>query len=74
LQTTWFIILGRIFDRTKDAYSIHDFLEATVAYKGFFSKRALAERKRAAAERVSKYFVSDRLVDFIPFFARRLDY
>jgi hypothetical protein len=51
LQTTWFIILGRLFDRTKDAYSIHDFLEATVDYKDFFSKKSLAERKRAAAGR-----------------------
>jgi hypothetical protein len=49
LQTTWFIILGKIYDRTKDSYSIHDFLKSTVAYKGFFSKQALAQRKRTAA-------------------------
>ncbi len=49
LQTTWFIVLGRIFDRSSGAYSIHDFLAATVAYRGFFSKRALADRKRDAA-------------------------
>jgi hypothetical protein len=49
LQTTWFIILGRIFDPTRGAYSIHDFLKSTVAYKGFFSGAALAERKRSAA-------------------------
>src|SRR6266702_8883750 len=49
LQTTWFIILGRIFDSTRGAYSIHDFLKTTVAYKSFFSKQALAERKRKAA-------------------------
>jgi hypothetical protein len=49
LQTTWFIVLGRIFDRSSGAYSIHDFLASTVAYRGFFSKRALADRKRKAA-------------------------
>jgi hypothetical protein len=49
LQTTWFIILGRIFDPTRDAYSIHDFLRSTVAYKGVFSKSALADRKRTVA-------------------------
>jgi hypothetical protein len=46
LQTTWFIVLGRIFDRSSGAYSIHDFLQSTIAHKGFFSKRALADRKR----------------------------
>ncbi len=51
LQTTWFIILGRIFDPARGAYSIHDFLASTVAYKGFFSKDALAERKRTASGR-----------------------
>jgi hypothetical protein len=49
LQTTWFIALGRIFDRSSGAYSINDFLATTVAYKGLFSKRALADRKRKAA-------------------------
>lgn len=49
LQTTWFIILGRIFDPTRGAYSIHDFLKSTVAYKGIFSRDALAERKRRAS-------------------------
>jgi hypothetical protein len=49
LQTTWFIALGRIFDRSSGAYSINDFLAATVAHKGLFSKRALADRKRKAA-------------------------
>ena len=61
LQTTWFIILGRIYDRTKDAYSIHDFLKSTVAYKGFFSKRALAERKRAAAGQPEPEWLPDYL-------------
>jgi len=46
LQTTWFIALGRIFDRSSGAYSINDFLAATVAHKGLFSKGALADRKR----------------------------
>jgi AbiU2 len=61
LQTTWFIILGRIYDRTKESYSIHDFLESTVDYKGFFSKRALAEGKRAAAGQGQPSWLADYL-------------
>jgi hypothetical protein len=49
LQTTWFIALGRIFDRSSSAHSIKDFLATTIAHKGLFSKRALADRKRKAA-------------------------
>jgi hypothetical protein len=47
LQTTWFIVLGRLFDR--GGYSIRKFLALTVAHKGLFSKNMLAERKRKAA-------------------------
>src|SRR5712691_5853044 len=61
LQTTWFIILGRIFDPTRGAYSIHDFLKTTVAYKGFFSKQALAERKRKAAGQGEPAWLDDYL-------------
>ena len=53
LQTTWFIVLGRIYDRRKDADSIHNFLASTVAYKGFFSEheedRACDRRLEASA-------------------------
>src|SRR5690242_6371800 len=38
-----------IFDRSSGAYSINDFLATTVTYKGLFSKRALADRKRKTA-------------------------
>jgi hypothetical protein len=56
LQTTWFIILGRIFDRTKGSFSIHGFLDSTAAYPGLFSKWALADRKcRDAQEDASKW-------------------
>jgi len=47
LQTTWFIVLGRLFDRS--GYSMRKFLALTVAHKNLFSKGALAERKRKAA-------------------------
>lgn len=47
LQTTWFIVLGRLFDR--GGYSIRKFLALTMAHRGLFSKGALAERKRKAA-------------------------
>lgn len=46
LQTTWFIVLGRLFDPRR--YSIRNFLSTTVDHKGLFSKGALAERKRKA--------------------------
>ena len=61
LQTTWLINLGRIFDPTRDAYSIHDFLKSTDAYKGFFSKGALAERKRSAAGQPQPEWLDDYL-------------
>ena len=61
LQTTWFIILGRIFDPTRGAYSIHDFLKSTVAYKGLFSKAALADRKRLAAGQPQPEWLDDYL-------------
>jgi len=61
LQNTWFIVLGRIFDRSKDAYSIYDFLASTVAYKGFFSSHALANRKRKDAGRAESEWLDDYL-------------
>lgn len=48
LQTTFFIVLGRIFDNGPDTHSIHKLLAATVAHPEFFSKNALAARKAAA--------------------------
>jgi hypothetical protein len=45
LQATFFIVLGRIFDKDKDAHSIRKFINATVQHKGYFSKHALANRK-----------------------------
>ena len=48
LQTTWFIALGRLFDRR--GYSVHRFLVPTVAQKGLFTKAALGKRKRTAAQ------------------------
>jgi hypothetical protein len=59
LQTTWFIVLRRIFDPTRGAYSIHDFLKSTVAYKGLFSRTALAERKRLAARQQQPEWLDD---------------
>ncbi|OGS80865.1 MAG: hypothetical protein A2Z94_03625 [Gallionellales bacterium GWA2_55_18] len=48
LQTTFFIVLGRIFDDGEDTHSIHKLLAATVAHSEFFSKNALGARKAAA--------------------------
>lgn len=45
LQTTLLIVLGRIFDTSKDSHSIHGVVNATVGNIKFFSKLALEERK-----------------------------
>jgi hypothetical protein len=49
LQTTFFIVFGRIFDDRADSYSIQKLVDATVANPGFFSKNALRQRKRESA-------------------------
>ena len=59
LQTTWFIVLGRLFDR--GGYSIRKFLAATVAHKDLFSKGALAERKREAARQDNPEWLDEYL-------------
>jgi len=51
LQTTFFIVLSRIFDGDKDALSIRDLLTATEQHPEFFSKEALASRKQNASEK-----------------------
>jgi hypothetical protein len=60
LQTTWFIVLGRLFDRGS-GYSIRKFLALTVAHKGLFSKTALAERKRKAAGQENPEWLNEYL-------------
>lgn len=49
LQTTFMITLGRIFDLDPRSHSIHKLLSETVAHPEYFSKTALARRKRAIA-------------------------
>jgi hypothetical protein len=49
LQTTFFIVFGRIFDASADSYSVQKLVEATIANPAFFSKAALRERKRQAS-------------------------
>jgi hypothetical protein len=46
LQTTFFIVFGRIFDPRADSYSIQKLVEATIANPALFSKAALRKRKR----------------------------
>jgi hypothetical protein len=48
LQTSLIIILGRIFDTGVDVHSVHKIIAATICHLEFFSKDALAERKRAS--------------------------
>jgi hypothetical protein len=46
LQNALFGILGRIFDKRKDAHSIMKVIDAAEEYIGFFSHGALAKRKQ----------------------------
>ncbi len=48
LQTGFFIALGRIFDKSSDAYSIEDVVEQTIEHPGFFAKSELRKRLREA--------------------------
>jgi hypothetical protein len=45
LQTSLFIIVGRILDEASDAHSIHNLLNATLSHIDIFSKEALSARK-----------------------------
>jgi hypothetical protein len=59
LQTTWFIVLGRLFDR--GGYSIRKFLALTAAHRGLFTKVALAERKRKEARQDNPEWLDEYL-------------
>ena len=50
LQTTFFIIFGRLFDMRTDSYSVQKLVEATIANPALFSKTALRARKRDSME------------------------
>jgi hypothetical protein len=45
LQTAYFMGLGRLFDKRRDAHSVIRLLDATQEYRGFFSKDSLRTRK-----------------------------
>jgi AbiU2 len=62
LITTFFITLGRLFDEDGDAHSIHKLLKATGAHPEYFSRDALAERKRLAS---GGGVEPDRLADYL---------
>ena len=46
LQTGLFMAVGRVFDQTKNTYTIEDVVEQTIDHPGFFNKAALRQRKR----------------------------
>jgi hypothetical protein len=50
LQTTFFIIFGRVFDTRRDAHSVQKLIEATIVNEAIFSKIALRERKRIVSK------------------------
>lgn len=45
LQSTLFMILGRLFDSSKGTLTVSRFLDETMDHPGFFSRDALARRK-----------------------------
>lgn len=49
LQTTFFIVLGRLFDPDGDAFSAHSFLKGCIDNIYDFSKDALKERKLSSS-------------------------
>jgi hypothetical protein len=51
LQTTFFIALGKIFDDSSDAHSIHKLMSSCVANPELFSKKALSIRKTMNGKR-----------------------
>lgn len=51
LQTTFFIVLGKIFDDGPDAHSIHKLMSFCVANPDLFSKKALSIRKTKNGQR-----------------------
>jgi hypothetical protein len=56
LQTSYFIVSGRIFDDASDACSIHKLLSSTVAHPEFFSRTAfVARRKRNSRGKNTDY-------------------
>jgi AbiU2 len=46
LQTTFFIVFGRLFDNRTDSHSIQKLVDITIANPALFSKEALRQRKR----------------------------
>ena len=47
LQSSLFVILGRLFDSTKGTLSVARFLDETIEHPGYFSKEALMARRMA---------------------------
>jgi hypothetical protein len=46
MQTTLFITLGRIFDRSKNTHSVHRIVRAVIGNPGLFEKSSILDRKR----------------------------
>jgi hypothetical protein len=63
LITTFFITLGRLFDKDGGAHSLHKLLRVTVAHPEYFSRDALAERKRLASGGVEPDWLADFVKD-----------
>jgi hypothetical protein len=63
LLTTFFITLGRLFDEAGSARSIHKLLRDTAAHPEFFSREALAERKRQSSGEAEPAWLTDFIKD-----------
>lgn len=63
LIATFFISLGRVFDEDGNAHSIHKLLRATGAHPEYFSRNALAERKRQLSGHGEPVWLADYMKD-----------
>lgn len=59
LQTTFFVVLGRLFDTDADAFSVHAFLRCCIENIEQFSKDALKERKLAGSSVVKPAWLDE---------------
>lgn len=66
LETTFFIVSGRIFDNRTDSHSIQKLVDITIANPVLFSKEALWQRKREN----NKIYGKDPDPDWLPEFLK----
>ena len=67
LQTTFFIVLGRLFDTDGDAFSVHAFLRSCIENVDQFSKERLRQRKLENSSGAEPEWLEDYVRDaYVP--------